>query len=295
MTFTDAIFTALFSVIFVKSLLTEDNWSVNGEIFGQTKNVSPCSVDRRMTDRLYQQIARQIEAQLSKGLWKIGDRLPAERELAQRFSVSRQTIREAVIALEVDGVLEVVPGSGVYVRSIHAKLELTVNAQMSAFEILEARALFEGESAALAARNTDDDQILELEELLEQMRETLKQDVELSENVDRKFHTAIAKATNNSAVQSVVESLWSAQAQSKQAARLFERARTSGIEPRMEEHEAILIAIKDHDPVEARRAMRAHLSGVIDAILRATEVEALEQIRAKSAATKQRYALEEDE
>ena len=248
-----------------------------------------------MTDRLYQQIARQIEAQLSKGVWKIGDRLPAERELAQRFSVSRQTIREAVIALEVDGVLEVVPGSGVYVRSIHAKLELTVNAQMSAFEILEARALFEGEAAALAARNIDDDQIFELEQLLEQLRETLKQDVELSENVDRKFHTAIAKATNNSAVRSVVESLWSAQAQSKQAARLFERARTSGIEPRMEEHEAILKAIKDHDAAEARRAMRGHLSGVIDAILRATEVEALEQIRAKSEATKQRYALEEDQ
>ena len=101
-------------------------------------------------DRLYQELARQLLAAIASGQYAVGDRLPAERELAAEFNVSRPTVREAIIALEVQGLVEVRVGSGAYVRQ-RPDERLSTAFDVTAFELTEARLLFEGEAAALAA------------------------------------------------------------------------------------------------------------------------------------------------
>jgi GntR family transcriptional repressor for pyruvate dehydrogenase complex len=106
-------------------------------------------------NRLYQTVARALMAAIADGRYPVGRRLPAERELALEFDVSRPTVREAVIALEVRGLVEVRVGSGVYVRRPPEARE-TPGAGIGAFELTEARLLFEGEAAALAAVHVTD-------------------------------------------------------------------------------------------------------------------------------------------
>ena len=104
----------------------------------------------RSQDRLYQDLARSLLEELSSGRFPVGARLPAERELAATYTVSRPTVREAMIALEVQGLVEVRVGSGAYVRRLPGKEDIP-GFNITAFELTEARLIFEGEAAALAA------------------------------------------------------------------------------------------------------------------------------------------------
>ena len=101
-------------------------------------------------DRLYQDLARSLLEELASGRYPVGARLPAERELAATYNVSRPTVREAMIALEVQGLVEVRVGSGAYVRRLPGKEDIP-GFNITAFELTEARLIFEGEAAALAA------------------------------------------------------------------------------------------------------------------------------------------------
>ncbi len=122
----------------------------------------------KQTTRLYQALAEKLTRLIASGEFKPGDRLPAERELAAMYNVSRPTVREAVIALEIEGLVEVRIGSGVYVISQTPSRE-GVERDIGAFELTEARILIEGEAAALAAANITDEEIAELERLLAEM------------------------------------------------------------------------------------------------------------------------------
>jgi DNA-binding FadR family transcriptional regulator len=241
--------------------------------------------------RLYERIAEQLAAQILGGDFRIGDRLPSERDLAVRFDVSRPTIREALIALEVDGLVEVVTGSGVYVRSLTRKHGAPAPMDVGPFELLEARALIEGEAAALAARNITDDDLDELTRLVAEMEEENARDVVMSEDADRRFHMAIARATNNSAMEHAVESLWAARNRSLQSVRLLEKVRASGVKPRIDEHQAIVKALRSRDPKAARDAMRAHLREVANMVFEATEAEVLERARAALAPERRRFQV----
>src|SRR5690348_13515148 len=108
------------------------------------------------SNRLYQHVARELVAAIAAGRYAIGDRLPAERELALEFDVSRPTVREAIIALEAQGLVEVRLGSGAYVRQIPGQ---PIGFGITAFEVVEARLLVEGEGAALAAAQITDDEL----------------------------------------------------------------------------------------------------------------------------------------
>jgi DNA-binding FadR family transcriptional regulator len=110
--------------------------------------------------RMFWQIVEKIEALIDSGMYPPGSRLPPERELAETFKVSRPTIREAIIALEVRGRVEVKTSSGVYVLENPAKR--TSERKVSAFELTQARALVEGEAAALAAVTITEDELIEL-------------------------------------------------------------------------------------------------------------------------------------
>lgn len=241
--------------------------------------------------RLYEKVAQALAEEVMSAAFEIGARLPSERDLAVRFGVSRPTVREALIALEVDGLVEVVTGSGVYVTSLTRKAGTPAPMDIGPFELLEARARVEGETAALAARHISDETIAELEALVAEMEAENQRDIVMSEDADRRFHVAIARATQNSALVYVVEALWDVRSRSPQTARFEEKSRAQGIKPRIDEHSRILEALRQRDPGAARRAMRDHLQGVADMLLEATEAEAMERTRAELEETRRRYAF----
>lgn len=238
-------------------------------------------------DRLYQDLARRIIAELNSGRYAPGDRLPAERELSAQFSVSRPTVREAMIALEVQGLVEVRIGSGAYVKRLPGKHDIP-GFNITAFELTEARLLFEGESAALAATQITAEGLAELERLVEEI-DRENQSSHGTEQADRAFHLAIAKATRNTAIFEAVERLWDLRAASPESALLHEKARHANIKPVVEEHTAVLNALRAHDPVAARAAMRSHLAAVLDSLLFATEEKAIEEARRAAKAKRDRY------
>ena len=120
--------------------------------------------------RLYEQIARKLSKAIADGEYEIGQRLPSERDLAQTFAVSRPTVREAIISLELDGLVEVRLGSGVYVTHREPPDGAEGPKDIGFFELLEARRSIEGESCALAALRIDDSQLAQLVELVDEMR-----------------------------------------------------------------------------------------------------------------------------
>jgi GntR family transcriptional regulator, hexuronate regulon transcriptional repressor len=239
-------------------------------------------------DRLYQDLARSLLEELSSGRFPVGARLPAERELAATYNVSRPTVREAMIALEVQGLVEVRVGSGAYVRRMPGKEDIP-GFNITAFELTEARLIFEGEAAALAASQITDEEVAEIAALVEAIaEENLQPDG--AERADRDFHLAIARATRNTAILNAIEHLWELRSTSPEAALLHEKARTANIKPVVDEHTAVLNALRNRDPGAARAAMYAHLSQVIDSLLFATEERAIEEARLAAQARRQRYA-----
>jgi len=238
-------------------------------------------------DRLYQTLARSLIADLLSGKYRVGDRLPAERELSVEHDVSRPTVREAIIALEVQGLVEVRVGSGAYVKRLPGKEEVP-GFNITAFELTEARLLIEGEAAALAATQIADDELKALEQLVRAIAvENLSKGG--TEQADRAFHLSIARATRNAAIVNVIEELWNLRANSPESALLHEKARTANIKPVVDEHRAIVDALRNRDPAAAREAMRAHLSAVLDSLLFATEDQAIYAARTATSAKRARY------
>lgn len=234
-------------------------------------------------NKLYQRVAASISAAIEGGRWSPGTRLPGERDLAEEYKVSRPTIREAMIALEMKGWIEARHGSGLYVtRRDHGtgQREDSLNFDVGAFDLTEARILFEGEAVALAAVSISDEQLAELDQLLIEMGADDSNEPSVMD-ADRRFHLAIANATGNEAIRSVIEYLWELRTKSPLAANMFARAKRGGITPRVEEHRPIVTALKARDPHAARSAMRKHLRGVVDDLLEATELEAMERTRSE--------------
>ena len=230
-------------------------------------------------DRLYQELARALIAELVAGTWPQGSRLPAERELAVQYGVSRPTVREAIIALEVQGLVEVRIGSGAYVLRIPGADDVP-GFNISAFELTEARLVFEGEAAALAAAQVTDAELAEIGALVDAIAaENL--DPAGNDKADRAFHLAIARATRNAAVSETIENLWALRYTSPEASLLHAKARTANIKPVVDEHSAVFAALKARDPEAARAAMRAHLAAVLDSLLFATDTDAAGEMRGR--------------
>ncbi len=230
--------------------------------------------------KLYQQVAAAVADAIQRGEYLPGQRIPSERELADLHKVSRPTIREAMIALEVIGVVRSRHGSGIFVVDNPPLDAPTVGLDIGAFELTEARRLFEAEAAALAAVSIDDAEIAALEALIGDIERENQEHVS-GERADREFHLTIARATRNSAVVDVIESLWNARDRSPLCQHMLERARAVGVVPRVDEHQVILAALRERNPKAARKAMRDHLGRVIDGLLVATESDTLERARAE--------------
>ena len=242
--------------------------------------------------RLYQDLARKLIAELAAGRYLVGGRLPAERELAAQFDVSRPAVREAIIALEVQGLVEVRISSGAYVLRQPGSGDVP-GFNITAFELTEARLLFEGEAAALAAAQITDAELAEIEVLVRDIASENQKPSGADQNAaDRAFHIAIARATRNNAVLETVENLWNLRYTSPEAALLHAKARTANVKPVVDEHTAVLEALRRRDPAAARAAMRAHLAAVLDSLLFATEEKAVEDARRAIRAKRARHATQ---
>ena len=238
------------------------------------------------TKKLYRQIADSIAAEIESGRYRPGDRLPTERDLALQFGVSRPTLREALIALEILGLIEAKHGHGILVTDNRAKSMPIADSEIGAFELIEARRLFEGEVAAMAATLVHDEQIEELEKLLHKMED---KDPVKAEKADREFHLTIANITGNGAMVTCIENLWDWRYHSPLARNILARAADLGMKQRINEHTGILDALRKRSSSAARQAMHEHMDRVIEHLLNATEVLAVET--AKQATNERRKAM----
>ena len=216
--------------------------------------------------RLYRQIAEQLRQLMASGEFALGSRLPAERDLAMQLGVSRPSVREALIALEVEGMIEVRTGSGIYVQHIEppskpssaSDTDANTPGDWGPLEVMSARLLIEAEVAALAATHAQKADLKAIKAGLQQMKLEAARD-EVPREGDEAFHEAIAKACGNSVLVDTVQRFWQAR-----NGPLFERLGNYFEHPEswqaaIGEHEQVLLAIQSHNASAARKAMQKHL------------------------------------
>lgn len=213
-------------------------------------------VDNR---RLYQQIADQIRTFIDKGNYTPGARLPPERDLAQQLGVSRPSVREALIALEIEGSVEVRMGAGVYVCSVaQRKPQALATMGESPIELMQARAAIEGTVILLACAKATPESLVALRQILDNMLAAMAQN--RSPLVfDRQFHQTIAAMAGNSVLERLVGELFD-ERHSPIAARLSAHSESGQTwATALQEHEAILRALENRDVLAAQTAVRTHL------------------------------------
>ena len=238
--------------------------------------------------RRYQVVAEQIVDAIRSGEFQAGDRLPSERDLSSLCGVSRPVIREAMIALEIAGLVEVRGGSGVYIREALGASTQVPDAGQAPYDAFLARRSIESEIAAIAAENAKPDDLVEVATALELMRAEAERGPGPDRN-DRRFHFALARASGNSAFLHIINFIWD-ELLYPGALWTKLRARRSVRPTRIAEHEAILKALEARDPEAARRAMHVHFDGAISDFLMMTAAgdDATDRIGAKyNAGTKE--------
>jgi DNA-binding FadR family transcriptional regulator len=214
-----------------------------------------------LSQRLYQQAADQLADLIRIGEYAPGTKLPAERDLARQLEVSRPTVREALIALEIAGLVEVRVGSGAYVRHRASAHAAQGDTGASAFELIAARKLIEPQVAATAAQHITEPELSVLRETVE-LVETRTRDHWDKLEVDRLFHMRIAEATHNAVLVEVIGHLWKGMF-GPIFAKLSERTHlTHKQHMTLSDHRAIFGCIERRDSAAAHASMLAHLVNV---------------------------------
>lgn len=212
--------------------------------------------------RLYRQIADQISGLIASGEFAEATRLPSERDLAVQLGVSRPSVREALIALEVEGKVDVRVGSGIYVARRRPAAAIDPDRQgQGPFELLRARGLIEGEIAAEAARTATARDLARVRAAVDDLQRRQKERRDM-DPADRDFHLAIAQACHNSALFSVVRDLWD-QGRGAVWKRMEHHFQTPELRSAvLRDHQMIFAALEARDPRAARSSIRRHLERV---------------------------------
>ncbi len=226
--------------------------------------------------RLYQHIGHKLREAINRGDYQPGDKLPPERTIAADFNVSRTVVREALILLELEQVVDIRKGSGVYVLPPHPRapssaLAASDSVSCGVFELLQARQLLESEIASFAALNATKSDILELRKAVEAERDQLSSGI-ITDDTDEHFHYLVAVATQNSALVAIVTESWKL----RQRAGMWQGRHhdTSDFSARwewFEDRQRILQAIQHRDAKGAKRAMWQHLENVKNKMLALTD------------------------
>lgn len=210
--------------------------------------------------RVYEQIAEQIEELIRRRHFKPGHRLPPERELAKQLGVSRPSVREAMIALETAGLIEVRTGDGTYVLevadgSLRFPWAVAGDPGPGPLEQFEARALVETELAVRAAQLATPEDIAELEAILKCMDDSYRRDGTRDDHDVYLFHTVLARAGGNGILAGLVKTLWDLRgaAMWKQVRRRV--VRPEHIELVLADRRALLDALLAKDAAKVRQVM----------------------------------------
>jgi len=230
------------------------------------------STSESTAERTYQKIARHLKGQIVAGEYEIGDRLPAERELASRLGVSRASLREALLALEIAGVLEIRGGAGIFVLSNRNIPEHEINDFLKGapgpYEVMEVRRIIEGQTAYGATLKASQEQVDELEILVEKLLNTPLAEIEAFVMLDREFHIHIAKASGNSILLQMVHWLWDID-KGPMWKRWYHDQRSNEYRQRSRnDHNEIFLFIKNREAELARTAMTAHVDRLVHRFLK---------------------------
>lgn len=227
--------------------------------------------------RPYQEVGHVLRRMIIEMNCSIGDRFPPEREIAERLNVSRAVVREALIMLEIEQLVEVRKGSGVYIVALphHGESVETDPCILNAagpFELLQARQLLESNIAEFAATQATPGDIASMRSALQRERDELKTGED--ETGDREFHLAIALATHNSMLVELLKQSWAWRENNPMW--LMLHTRITNKEFRKEwitDHQAILAAMIKKDPLAAKEAMWQHLEHVKQRLLELSDVD----------------------
>ena len=253
----------------------------------------PSTQTEPQNNRRYVVIGNELREQLANHVYDVGDRLPTEREIAESYGVSRTVIREAIIMLEIEGLVEVRKGSGVYVTSLPlstvSPFQNTNNVTDSAnlvsafssltgtdigpFELLQARQLIESNIAEFAALQITKSEIDAIKQVLQKERRSLEIG-DSNEDYDRQFHILVAEATKNTFFSDVVKLMWRMRLESKMWAQLHTHIDTIDYRKAwLNEHAMILSALQKKDAVAAKQAMWQHFESIKSTLLALSDVD----------------------
>jgi GntR family transcriptional regulator, transcriptional repressor for pyruvate dehydrogenase complex len=219
--------------------------------------------------RVFEDVARQIQRLIVNGELEPGQLLPPERQLAEQFGVSRNSVRDAIRALELTGLVVARHGEGNVVADVSADTlvaptaTLLLRKRTLVAELLDVRKMLEPALAARAAVHASDEEIVHLEEILRRQREKTARGQSTVEE-DTEFHYSIALAAGNSVVRKLLDVLMDLLRET--------RARSLQVEGRLERslagHLRVLDAIRQRDPEGAERAVRQHLDEIESIVMK---------------------------
>jgi len=213
--------------------------------------------------RVFEDVARQIQRLIADGALAPGDRLPPERELAERFAVSRGSVRDAIRTLEIVGLVEARQGEGTVVAEVSPETMaaplagVLVRKRELIAELLDVRKIIEPALAARAARRATEEEMARLEEILRRQRAKMLRGESTIEE-DSEFHSVLAHAARNGVILKVLDVLMDLLRET--------RARSLQVEGRLQRsfagHKRALEAIRRRDPDAAERAVRRHIEEI---------------------------------
>ncbi|WP_420491521.1 FadR/GntR family transcriptional regulator [Neobacillus drentensis] len=215
--------------------------------------------------KLYMQIYNQILSEIQSGAFKIGDKLPAERELCEMFGVSRAPIRQALSALELNGIIYSRQGEGVYVKSNQLATDQSFFKSITPEDIVEARMNIEPLIVKFAAQRATDEDIEELRSTIKQMEDETKAGVYVPET-DEKLHGGIAKASHNDLFINIMGAIINAMKQQEMWKFIRDRTvtRPDYRDVNFKEHQLLIQAIEDRNEQEAVKIMTNHMQNLYD-------------------------------
>jgi len=226
--------------------------------------------------KIYEQIVEQVKAMIVEGNLKPGDRLPSEREMADRLNVSRASVREALSALHLVGLVEIKSGEGTFIRqtdvdSIVEPLALALLMERDTDgEILEVRKGLEVEAAGLAALRRDKGDLAKMRGLLDEMKRDIAQ-AEFGERADLEFHCIIAQASQNVLITRLMNAISDTIESTMRTSRRKLYSTQKMPQKLLDDHEGIYEAIKNGDSMEARKRMFEHLLTVENILVLETD------------------------
>lgn len=235
------------------------------------------------TKRRYFEIGLQIEKLLDSGEFKAGQRLPSERDLSERFETSRATIREAIIMLELKGLVVVKQGAGIYFIDSPDKVNqrnFVPKTDIGPFELLQARQVIESNIASFAANQIKFNELRELKRVLKQQEREVNGDSEKFERLDQEFHRLIAESTQNRVLIQQANELWNLVRTKNPLWKELNHKYLHEEELQntwIQDHKRILLALQKRSPEESYSAVWRHIENSKQELMKLVNSEDIDE------------------